>query len=1759
MRARFTLPRFILATSAVALTALYAPSLQAASFTWVSGTNFWNVNSAWTGNAAPAGNNNTDILSFAGDTGVPYTSVNNVAANPFILNRISLNATGALQANSHFISSTNPLAFSGTTPQILQNGAGSIALAVPVRLDGNLTFGGNGVGLATFNETFSGVGNITKEGTSTFRFGTRLETVPSDNTWLGRLQINGGTFRFNNNADSGRTALRANPVLLSNAGATFSCNSEMRFGALSGTVGTVQTTILDPAATNNVDSESIIITTFADATYSGTLKVSAPIGSGGHNGELIVRGTGTQTLAGNIFVDEDIVLGRGATLVLAGNASFAAVDGLNSPLGSVILGGGTLRLENETTNNQNRLRNGGLADSTAMQPIGGGTVILSGNSNGTEETTGRLQLGAGTVDGSKPRAGHLNIELIHRAGSTGVTSLGFQNYSRDQLTMSQFTTVSFSATNDSVNPQFLLLGQTGNAPRVNLTDGVVSVPLLNGLLNVTAGADSVGWATVVSPASGLASASSTVDFATYTANGVAPVTTVDWNTATNDETSNVRLSNSQSTPSTALNFAINSLKIAPVGISQTLTIAGAGHLDTSAILHAGSTDYTIRSTGGGGLRGTSTRFVHVEKAALNIDAGIAIGGQALVKSGAGVLVLNNETNDALNNTVVVNGGVLRATPGTSLPSGELRLRGGVLEIRGGTFARNIGLGQNSVNLSGVTLAAAVLVPEVDDRGSGGFAAFGGDATVTLNGGAVINWENPGFARSGHALILNSATATSVVNFTNPINLTSVDTGNINYNAREIRVLDNPSISTDSAIISGVISAGVQQSPGVFVGGVQQDLLKTGDGTLELTATNTYQGNTQIREGRLMVTGSIASSSATVIGGTGVLAGTGTAGNILLEGGSLEPGKDGIGTLNVGTVYWRSGTVKIDLGTGTTSDQLSLGTGRLVKEVNGSGPYTFDFGGTGEGGRTYVLANFGTTTFIGTNFTAANLRSGLTGTFAIAGGELRFSTNLPQAVITPLPATQRVNIGGTATYTAETSIPGAYTYQWFRNDEILTGETSATLTLSGLDASDNGNYKVEVYNGVPAQKATSNVSTLTVNEAPTATPETVAATEDVSKPITLAGTDPNNGDSLTFSVLTQPQNGELTGTLPNLIYTPNENFNGADSFTFRARDGLLDSGPATVTINVASVNDAPTAVDDSIVSGVATNIISNDTDPENNSLTLQSAENGAFGTVAVNGNTVTYTPGAGFSLSDSFTYVVSDGNGGTDSGTVTVRLGAAAAFGITAKGLEVGGEPAGTFLSKVSQPGLSDDGKIAFVGTYLKPDRKSETALFVGNPPTPVLKAGVTTAPNSALTFAKFGAVAMNANGDVAFKASLTKAPAGTAEGIWARSDAGVVRLVAQGKMSVPGITGATFTKFGDVAMPDDGRAIFAASMTGVLSTADSGIWRETGGGSIAPVIREGDTIAAATPDNGGVNRVIKTFAVFGPSEKTTLGQRRGFNNGGDVVARLGYLDKTSAIVRFNSGGTKDVIWRTGAPLSVAGNALIKSFGLPVVADDGTVTVQATLLAKSGNPAVTSSNDVVLIRRTLAGMTTLLAREGSAAVNVAGSSFKSFSDPVGGDATRAAFIGTLKAKVGGVLPTNDVGIWRHNMAGTVLEQIAREGVAAPGVSGANFSAFKSLAWTGTGDAGTAFVATLKGINKGTISAANDAGLWAEDSVGDLVLAFREGQSVGFGAGQKIVKTFTVLGPVLGALGQGGSTNFVGGFAVLATFTDRSTGVVTVWVP
>jgi autotransporter-associated beta strand protein len=85
--------------------------------------------------------------------------------------------------------------------------------------------------------------------------------------------------------------------------------------------------------------------------------------------------------------------------------------------------------------------------------------------------------------------------------------------------------------------------------------------------------------------------------------------------------------------------------------------------------------------------------------------------------------------------------------------------------------------------------------------------------------------------------------------------------------------------------------------------------------------------------------------------------------------------------------------------------------------------------------------------------------------------------------------------------------------------------------------------------------------------PYAYAQSVTMVQNTSKPITLTGSGGETPDVLIYTIATQPAHGTLSGTAPNLTYTPSMNFNGTDDFTFLVNNGEGDSVPATVSIAI----------------------------------------------------------------------------------------------------------------------------------------------------------------------------------------------------------------------------------------------------------------------------------------------------------------------------------------------------------------------------------------------------------------------------------------------------------------------------------------------------------------------------------------------------------------------------------------------------------------
>ena len=161
-------------------------------------------------------------------------------------------------------------------------------------------------------------------------------------------------------------------------------------------------------------------------------------------------------------------------------------------------------------------------------------------------------------------------------------------------------------------------------------------------------------------------------------------------------------------------------------------------------------------------------------------------------------------------------------------------------------------------------------------------------------------------------------------------------------------------------------------------------------------------------------------------------------------------------------------------------------------------------------------------------------------------------------------------------------------------------------------------------------------------------------ENTSADVTLGATDVD-GDLLTYAVIDGPSNGTLSGIAPDLTYTPNDFYHGADSFTFSANDGTVDSNTATISINVVFVDHAPVADAQHVTTNedtpVAINLTGSDVDLD--PIFFSVVTTPSHGTLAGSAPSLTYTPSSLFNGSDSFTFKTNDGT--LDSSVATVSI------------------------------------------------------------------------------------------------------------------------------------------------------------------------------------------------------------------------------------------------------------------------------------------------------------------------------------------------------------------------------------------------------------------------------------------------------------------------------------------------------------------------
>ncbi|MFO0727445.1 MAG: Ig-like domain-containing protein [Myxococcota bacterium] len=205
------------------------------------------------------------------------------------------------------------------------------------------------------------------------------------------------------------------------------------------------------------------------------------------------------------------------------------------------------------------------------------------------------------------------------------------------------------------------------------------------------------------------------------------------------------------------------------------------------------------------------------------------------------------------------------------------------------------------------------------------------------------------------------------------------------------------------------------------------------------------------------------------------------------------------------------------------------------------------------------------------------------------------------------------------------------------------------------------YRVRDADGQSAQ-ATVTLTVRPVNDVPSAAPDNASLDEDTSVTTPVLANDSGLGDRpITVTIVTPPQHGRAVVNPDGTVtYTPAPNYNGPDSYTYRARDVDGQTSDGVVSITVRSVNDTPIGVVDSATvaedSTTDLAVLANDLGVGDAPLVVSITVPPQHGTASVNPDgTIRYTPDANYNGEDTLTYLVHDADGETSTAVVHIHV------------------------------------------------------------------------------------------------------------------------------------------------------------------------------------------------------------------------------------------------------------------------------------------------------------------------------------------------------------------------------------------------------------------------------------------------------------------------------------------------------------------------
>ncbi len=849
-------------------------------------------------------------------------------------------------SSASFIGSYNGT--NGTTNIQLSSTVGSVDRTITTGSGANLTIG---VAITNGNATTAG---IIKDGLGTL-------TLSSNNTYNGVTTVSAGTLNL-----STALALQNSTIDTSGAGViTLSSVTAPTFGGLigGGNLSSVITT-----GYSSVTGITLNPGSGTSNTYSGV------ISDGAAGMTLIKTGAGTQVLSGNNTY-------TGATTVSAGTLQVDGQLGGGSYSGNVSNSGAFIY-----NGSNSQILSGVISGAGALTKNNTGTLTLSGNNTFTGQLTvaeGTLSVATLNNSGASGVLGNsTNSVILGSSGKNGILSYTGNTTSTvtKTFTMAEGGTGVFDVVGSS---GILTVGLISGSGALSKTgDGTLVLGSANtysggttlaGSGLVAVNVDSVGSAG--SPTSG-AFGTGTVNLAgAQLRAGITVNRTVANAVTISADTTFATTSTEKSlifTGPVTLSGATRTLNVA-IGstvASSNLTFSGAigdggnGYgitkTGTGTLVLSGNNTYTGNTTISAGvlniqhanaLGGTGNGTTVASGAALQLQGGITVSGEALTIAGAG----RNSTTAP---------GALRNISGTNTYAGAINLSAasyigaaaGTLNLTGGITSTNLNLELTGAGDINVTNNAINL-------GAGTLTVYGQSATSNASIGVAGNTVGTVRVYYGGRLRTDVADAFSP---TAALTMGSTDnsTGRLDLNGNNQTFSSLATSGTGSQVITSASAATltVNGSSSTTFGGVggaitgNISLVKAGSSRLTLSGNNTYTGATTINAGTIALTGNI-SNSATTINSGGTLIGTGTAGAVTVNSGGIIGAGNATGavgtlttsslTINAGSGYTLTiGNVNSSVA-GTDYDQISS-AGDLAFNNTLANPFTIYLDGTPTG-------------------------------------------------------------------------------------------------------------------------------------------------------------------------------------------------------------------------------------------------------------------------------------------------------------------------------------------------------------------------------------------------------------------------------------------------------------------------------------------------------------------------------------------------------------------------------------------------------------------------------------------------------------------------------------------------------------------------------------------------------------------------------------------------------------------------------------------